>query len=210
MLHRLLRLEDLGVRVEGDLVVGAHGLAERAEILGRRAHHLAPAVGVHVDAVGAELERGQAPLAVQPVELVARGSGVRCGIDAGIDPHLVARIAAEQHVDRQADGLRRDVPQAMVDCRDPAEAEGARREARLLDEQVDQELDPPRVVPLDEAEEVVEQRKVRLVRPVVVALAPAGQPVVGIDRDEDARPVLVARHERAQAVDFHDRSPGLK
>ncbi len=63
--------------------------------------------------------------------------------------------------------------------------------------------------PREEGHEVVEQREQRLVRPVVVALAPAGEPVVGVDGDDDAGPVLVARHEGAQAVDFHGLGPVL-
>src|SRR5262249_53255788 len=55
----------------------------------------------------------------------------------------------------------------------------------------------------DEAGEIVEQRRQRLVGTVVVALAPAGDAVVGVDRDDHARAVLVARHEGAQAVDPH-------
>ena len=49
-----------------------------------------------------------------------------------------------------------------------------------------------RILPRQEGHEVVEQRRQRLVRAVVVALAPAGQAVVGVERDDDARPVLVA------------------
>ena len=60
---------------------------------------------VDVDAEGAELEGGQSPLAVQRIQLVAGDDRIGCGVDAGIDPDPVAGIAAEQHVDRNAECL---------------------------------------------------------------------------------------------------------
>ena len=57
--------------------------------------------------------------------------------------------------------------------------------------------------PANLLEEVVEERRQRPVRPVVVAFAPAGDALVGVDRDNDARPVGVAAHEDAQAGDPH-------
>ncbi len=75
--------------------------------------------------------------------------------------------------------------------------------ARLLHQVVQQILDPRRILALEEGHQVVEQRDQRPVGTVVVALAPAGEAVVGVDGDDDARTVLVARHEGAQAVNLH-------
>jgi hypothetical protein len=75
--------------------------------------------------------------------------------------------------------------------------------AGLLHQVVDQVGDAPRVLALQEGQQVVQQREQRQVRAVVVALAPAGDAVVGVHRHDDAGPVLVARHEDAQSVDFH-------
>ena len=38
---------------------------------------------------------------------------------------------------------------------------------------------------------------------VIVAFAPADESVVGVDRHDDTRPVLVTRHECAQSLNLH-------
>src|SRR5262249_38955389 len=127
-LHRLPWLEDLGVRIEGQLVLARAMLADAAEILRAGAHPLAPARAVHVDTERAELERGEAPFRVELRRLVARDRGIWCGVDAGIDLHAIARVAAEQLIDRHTERLGRDVPQGVVDAGDRREAKRAGRE----------------------------------------------------------------------------------
>ena len=75
---------------------------------------------------------------------------------------------------------------------------------RLLHQVMQQILDARRVLALEKGHQVIEQRQQRLVRPVIVAFAPARQAVIGVDGDDDARAILVARHIGAHPVDFHD------
>ena len=191
-LNRLRSLENLGVRVEGDLVVAAHGLAQLAEIFGRAAHHFAPAVAVDVDAVGAELEGCDPPFALQRVHLVARGFRIGRGVQAGVNLHAVAHIAAQQHVDRHAQRLGGNIPHAMVECRDRRQPQRAGRETRLLHQVVDQEGNAARVLSFEEGHQVVEQRQQRQVGAMVVTLAPAGDALVGVHGHDHAWAVLVA------------------
>ena len=202
-LSRLRHLENLGMGIEGDLVIGADGLAQLAEVFRCGAHHLAPAMAVDIDPIGAELERRHAALRIEPVEFVARRRRIGGGVDTRIDPHPVAHVAAEQPIDRHVQGFRRNVPQALIDRRDRRQHERARRKARLLHQQQDQVLDPARIVPANEIEQVIQDRRQRLVGTVIVAFAPADQPVIRVDRHDDPGPVFVARHEGAQPLDFH-------
>ena len=205
-LHRLPGLEDFRVRIEGEVEMRRAGLPQTFEILAALAHHLAPAPVVQPAAERAHLEGGEAPLLLQRQALVAGILWIRGGIDAEIDLHLVARMAAEQHVDRDVQRLGRDVPQGMVDGRDGGEAQRTRREALQLQQLQDQELDAPRILALDLHIEIVEQRRQGLVRPMVVALAPAGDALVGVDGDDDPRPVAVAGHEAPQSGDAQSLS----
>ena len=101
-LHCLGGLENFGVRIKSQLVLRFNGLAQLAEILGRRAHHFAPAVAVHVQPVGAELESFDAPLRIQRVHGVTRLRRIGRGVHAGVNLHLVTHMPAHQLVHRHA------------------------------------------------------------------------------------------------------------
>ena len=100
-------LENLGMGVKGDVVVRPHRFAKRTEIFGGTAHHLAPAMGVDIEAPRAELEGREAPILVETVEFLLCRRRIRSGVDTGIDLDTVAHFAAQQLVDRHARRLGR-------------------------------------------------------------------------------------------------------
>lgn len=86
-------------------------------------------------------------------------------------------------------------------------ARARRGEAALLDKQVHQIVDTGWVLARDEVIEIIKERRQRLVRTMVVTLAPSGQPPIGIERDDDSGPILVAGHEYSHAVNLHFLDP---
>ena len=160
-LHRLRRLEDFGVRIKSDLVLAANRLAQLPKVLRRGPDHLAPAVPVHVEPVGAEFERLHAPGVIQGVHLVPRNGRVGCGVQAGIHLHPVAHMPAQQPVHRHAQRLGRDVPHAMVQHRDGRQAQCPGRKTGLLHQVVRQVSDAPRVLPFQEDQQVIQQGEQR-------------------------------------------------
>ena len=206
-LHGLCGLENFGVRIKSQLVLRFNGLAQLAEILGRRANHFAPAVAVHVQPVGAELESFDAPLRIQCIHGVTRLGRIGRGVHAGINLHLVTHMAAHQLVHRHTQRFGRNIPQTMVDGRNCGQPECPRRKAGLLHQVLVNVGDAPRVLAPDKVQQVFKQRKQGQVRTMVVALTPAGDALVGVHGQQHARAVFVARHENAQSINLHCHQP---
>ena len=57
------------------------------------------------------------------------------------------------------------------------------------------ELDAPGIDALDLLEQIVEHRRQRPIRSVIIGLAPAGDPFIGLDLHQQPRPVADALHE---------------
>lgn len=160
-------------------------------------------MGVNIDAPWAELEGCEAPVLVQPVELLLRRRCVRGRIDAGIDLDTVAYFAAQQLVNRHPRRFGREIPEAMIERRDCRQTERSGRKAVLLEQEVVEILHPRRVLTGKEAVEVVQHRRQGEIGAVIVTLTPAGQTIIGIEGDDDAGTVLVAGDEYPHAIDFH-------
>ncbi len=110
------------MEIDADIDVLASRLAERGERIGGlldlawRGHDAQPRRVQH-----ARLEGGEA-------FLLPLFNGVRAAAHVGIDPHAVARRAAEQLVDRHAQRLALDVPQGLLDA---AQGAGEDRSAAI-------------------------------------------------------------------------------
>jgi len=91
----------------------------------------------------------------------------------------------------------------MIEARYGRKPKRTRRKAALLDHVVDEIFNARRILASDEIIEVVEERWQGQVGTMVVALALAGEAVIGVERDDNAWTVLVACHVDPHAVDFH-------
>jgi hypothetical protein len=204
-LHRLPRLPQAGVGVEGELPVVRMALPDLAEVAAQFGCDQPEPRRVQVDAVGTELEGGEAVLGMEALRAVEELGGVRGGVQPRVDADPVAHRSSQQLVDGETGSLPRDVPQRVVDGGDGGESHRSRREAGGLEEELVHGRGPGGVPAAQLVREVLDHRREREVGAVVVDLRPPVQPVVGGDPDKDARPVPHPLQIRADAVDAGHR-----
>ena len=152
---------------------------------------------MHVDTKRTELESLETPLLIQRIHFIPCQRCVGGGVHARVHLHPVPHMTAQQHVHRHTERFGGDVPQTMVNGGDCCQPQRAGWKTCLLHQVVDQKLDAAWVLAPEKGDQVIEQRKQGFVRPVVVALTPAGDAFVCVHRQNDAGAIFVARHEHA-------------
>ena len=209
-LNRLPGFEQLRMRVERELEPVPACVHQCRDPLRRCPDHRAPRVRMQIDSVWRELERGEPEFRIHRQAMVVNGFRLRGAVDAEIDTHPIPHMAAEKEIHGNPEGLRGDVPERVVDGGYGGKPERSRREPALLQQLQDQALDPPWILSLDLQEQIVQEWRERTIRTVVVALAPAGNSLVRIDRDDDPRPVAVAGHVCPKSGDLHGSASEMR
>ncbi len=197
------RVEDLH---GGGAVGGVDAAREAREVHGggiARDHHVGlergEAAGHHFLAergdVGVGAQRRRAQHVAEPR---ARRPAVR-----PVQPHAVAHRAAEELVDRHAEGLGLDVPERQLDAGHRLVAHAAQVLARGAQHVPVQALDRPRILADQQRGQVLHRARDAVRAAIVAAFSPAHEAVVGLDANEGPGPPAAVTVQGFHARDLH-------
>ena len=182
-----LRRAEHRVRVEDQVDLVTEGVAQRLRGLDRL-HDRRLRIPVRERVV---VERGERAVAERREALLAPAERVlhqRFGgvsRQVAVDAHLLARRAAEEVVDRDAEPLPLQIPERDVDPGDRAHDHLPGRPERAAHHFAPPVLDLPRVLPDQQLAEVVEDAEHAAAPPAEARLADPRQPLVGADEHDD-------------------------
>src|SRR6266508_4619321 len=121
----------------------------------------------------------------------------------GVADHLVAREAAEQFVDRDAQRFALDVPEGDVDGGDGGGGDLAGREEAAPEHLLPEVLDAAGVLADEEGLEVLDHALDGELAAGDAALADAGDALVGVDDDEEVVPAAAPDGVDLDVGDLH-------
>src|SRR5262249_47617733 len=122
-----------------------------------------------------------------------------------VDAHLVAALAALQHVNRKPRGLACDIPQRMLDAADGGIDDRAAREAGEVVHGGPQVLDIAWILADQPRFEIFDSGDRRFVRADGIGFAPAGDALVGQNLDEAEIAAFDVDEERLDVGDLERR-----
>ncbi len=182
-LGRANRLEQRGMRVEGQVHIRTHGVAHRLGALSCRASHGVIRHGLRARRMWRHLECRVAILGDQSFGALGKLGGSSAA-RALVDAHSVAALAPQQHIDRKSRGLSGDIPQRVLDPAHGCVDHRASRKAREVVHSGPQVFHVAWIFAHQPSFEIFDGGDRRLIRTDRVSLTEAVYSGVGQDLDE--------------------------
>jgi len=202
------RLEDLGVRVKGNLDVIAEPLAQERRFALHQVEDTWPGQVVLFGGQRIGLEGAKPVLLPQP-QGILQGLLGRCAARVLVDADAFPAPAPQQLIHGDAERLALDVPQGMIDRAQRREEHCASRKARTKVDPLPDSLNVQRIQTDQPILEVVDYLRRRQVRAHAVGLAHALKPLVGGDLHKAEVPPADLYQIRGDGGDLHVELPRM-